>query len=368
MSGRRSVLSSKLLVNRLSYSFLVPGLLLVVLGLAAFFSLDTTLFKQQLVYLIFSLVVYIVFLNIDYHIFGTYSRFLYIGMILALALLFIIGFEAKGAIRWFEFFGLKLQFSEIIKPFYIIFLAHFLSTDKSPSFIKFIKVLAFTFPIFFLILKQPDLGNAIIFFMTTFFILFSYGFPISYFIGLGVSIALPLPFLFNFLHGYQKQRLLSFIGASGDPLGSSYNAIQALISIGSGGFFGKGFGQATQSILKFLPERHTDFIFASITESLGFMGGVLLIGLYGVLLYNIYKLSRRVDDQFSYLVVSGCFFLLMTHIFFNMGMNLGILPIVGITLPFVSYGGSSLLTNFIILGIVSSVNFEFKKRHSIEIR
>jgi rod shape determining protein RodA len=197
--------------------------------------------------------------------------------------------------------------------------------------------------------------------------LMSYGFPIKYFAGIGIVLAALFPVVFNFLHDYQKARLLTFINPTADPFGSSYNAVQSLISIGSGGLSGKGIGEGTQSILKFLPERHTDFIFATISESLGFAGALFLILLYAFLLWKLYKLSLNIRDEFSRLMVLGFFYVFLTHIFLNIGMNLGIVPIVGITLPFVSYGGSSLLTFFMILGIISAASHDFKKRTTLEI-
>jgi len=197
--------------------------------------------------------------------------------------------------------------------------------------------------------------------------LFMYGFPFRYFFFLGISILIPLPIFYNFLLDYQKQRILSFINPTSDPVGSSYNTIQSLISIGSGGLFGKGFGDATQSILKFLPERHTDFIFATLSENLGFLGAVFLLCLYGYLLYRVYKIREVVSDRFSEMLLIGFYFVFLIHIFLNIGMNIGIVPVVGITLPFASYGGSSLLTSFIILGIISSVRYDFNKRKTLEI-
>ena len=360
--------SSKFAINRLKISLLVPAFVLVGISLATLASIDMLLFRAQLIFLAGAIFAYFIFLNIDYKIFGYFSKYLYIGMVGLLAVLFLIGVEAKGAVRWISFFGVSIQFSEIIKPFFIIFMAYFMSRNDSKSFSKFVQCLLLLFPIFFLTLKQPDLGNAIIYVVVTLFMMLMYGFSLWYFLLVGVVVLVPLPLLFQLLHGYQKARLLSFINTTSDPLGSSYNAIQALISVGSGGFIGKGFSGASQSILKFLPERHTDFIFATISESLGFLGAAVLIAIFGFLLYRMYKISQEVDDTFSYLVVIGFYFLLFIHIFFNIGMNIGLLPIVGITLPFVSYGGSSLLTNFIILGITSSVNFEFRRHHSIEIR
>ena len=357
----------KFSINRLNVSLLLPAVLIVLFGLSSFYSIDFSVFSQQLLFLGISLIAYFVFLNIDYRIFGLYSKQMYFVMIGLLLLLFFIGIEARGAVRWIDIFGVRLQFSEIIKPFFIIFMAKFLTSNDSRSFSKFIQVLLLTMPIFILTLKQPDLGNALVYLFTVIFMLFVYGFPFSYFLGLGAAVIIPFPIIFNFLHDYQKERILTFLDPTRDPFGSSYNAVQSLISIGSGGFFGKGFGQATQSILKFLPERHTDFIFATISENLGFVGAMALLAIYGFLLFKIYKVAQSVNDNFSHMVIIGFYFLFLTHIFLNVGMNLGIVPIVGITLPFASYGGSSLLTSFIILGMISSVRFDHGKLRSMEI-
>lgn len=358
----------KFALNRINFTLLLPAVILVGIGLMTLHTIEPTLFGQQLITFIFSLVVYFLFLNIDYRIFGYTWKFVYIAMIVMLLVVFFLGIEAHGSVRWIDIFGLRLQVSEIIKPFFIISLASFLTNSKSKSFGTFLKSLLLLTPIFVLTLKQPDLGNAVIYLVTTLFMMLIYGFPISYFLGGGIVALIPLPLLFNLLQGYQKARILSFLDISSDPFGSSYNSIQALISIGSGGFWGKGFDSSTQSLLRFLPEHHTDFIFATITENLGFIGGMLILALFMFLMYRVYSVFIVVDDEFTRLMIAGFFFLLMTHIFFNIGMNVGILPVVGITLPFLSYGGSSLVTNFIMLGILSSAGFEYKKRFSMEIR
>jgi rod shape determining protein RodA len=194
-----------------------------------------------------------------------------------------------------------------------------------------------------------------------------YSFPFYYYIiSLFVLIA-PAPLILQMLKPYQKERLVTLFNITADPFGSSYNAIQALISIGSGGFFGKGLGEGTQSVLRFLPERQTDFIFASISEGLGFIGGMSIICLLCFLLYRIYKVSQNTNDTYPYLITMGVFFLILVQTVTNIGMNMGMMPIIGVTLPMVSYGGSSLITNFILLGIVSSIGYEYKKRRTFEI-
>lgn len=346
---------------------LIPALGLALISLSTLYSMDISLFRQQLVALAVSLFAYMLFLNIDYRLFKNFSKQIYIGMLLSLGLIFIIGIEAKGAVRWIDIFGVRIQFSEVLKPFFIIVLAHFLSRDENHSIGKFFTSLLLLFPIFFLVLRQPDLGNAIIYFLAALCMMLFYGFPFRYFLSLGSLVMVPMPIFLTLLKDYQRTRLFSFLNSTSDPFGSSYNAIQSLISVGSGGFFGKGFGQATQSILRFLPERHTDFIFATISESLGFVGGIVVLLLFIVLLIHIYRIAVNASDPFSYLVTTGMFFLLLIHVFLNIGMNLGILPIVGITLPLVSYGGSSLLTNFIILSILSVIRSEGKKNKVFEI-
>jgi len=172
--------------------------------------------------------------------------------------------------------GFRIQFSEILKPFLAISFSSLLLTKKN-NFKQLLSVLLFLFPILFLIFLQPDLGNTLIYFFVAILTLIFFGFSYRYFISGLVGLAICVPFLWNFLHQYQKQRIISFLNPSSDPLGNSYNAIQSLITVGSGMFLGKGLGLGTQSILSFLPEKHTDFIFATISEQIGFFGDFFII-------------------------------------------------------------------------------------------
>lgn len=354
--------------HRVDFLLLAPALGLLSISLITLLSISTELFKQELIYGFIGIFIYFVFLNFDYRILGSFSKQIYIAILLLLGLIFIIGFESKGAVRWIEIFGVSFQFSELLKPFFIIVFAYFLSKKESHNLSTFLNSLIILFPVFFLVLRQPDLGNAIIYFTTSLCMMLSYGFPLRYFLSLGAAILIPMPVFFSLLKDYQRERIYSFLNSTSDPFGSSYNAIQALISVGSGQFLGKGYGQATQSNLRFLPERHTDFIFATMSESFGFIGGVVVMVLFVVLLIHIYKISLAATDTFSHLVATGMFYVILVHAFFNIGMNLGILPIVGITLPFVSYGGSSLITNFMILSILSVINSDRSKGKIFEIR
>lgn len=353
---------NRLSFNRIDFSLLIPPILLVIISLATLFSIERAFFYQQLAFFGVSLFFYFIFLNIDYRVFGYYSKSIYVLILLLLLAVLFFGTEVNGARSWFGFFGVHLQISELVKPFFIILMANFLSKSKMNMLAKYFLSFAIFLPIFFLIFKQPDLGTGAMYFGTLIGMLLMSGFPWKYFFFSAFAALIPLPLIFRFLATYQKERLITFFNTTADPTGSSYNAIQALISIGSGGLFGKGLGEGTQSVLRFLPERQTDFIFASISEGLGFIGGATVICVLCFLLYKIYAKSRKIENTYEYLIVIGAFFLFLTQMVVNIGMNMGLVPIIGITLPFVSYGGSSLLTSFIILGIISSINYEYSSR------
>jgi rod shape determining protein RodA len=346
---------------------LVPVAILVILGLTALFSISVVYFKSQLIFLVISVFVFIFFSFANYKIFQLYGLYIYIFSIIALFFVLILGIETRGSVRWIEFLGFRIQFSEILKPFLAISFSSLLLTKKN-NFKQLLSVLLFLFPILFLIFLQPDLGNTLIYFFVAILTLIFFGFSYRYFISGLVGLAICVPFLWNFLHQYQKQRIISFLNPSSDPLGNSYNAIQSLITVGSGMFLGKGLGLGTQSILSFLPEKHTDFIFATISEQIGFFGDFFIIVCFGLILYRIFLIYQRSDDDFCRIFSAVCFFIILVQFFINIGMNIGMIPIVGVTLPFVSYGGSSLLSNFILLGLLSAINTSQKKEEIFQIR
>jgi rod shape determining protein RodA len=218
-----------------------------------------------------------------------------------------------------------------------------------------------------LVFLQPDLGNALIYVLVTLITLVAFGFPFKFFFSGAVILLILSPVFWKFLHDYQKQRIMTFLHPN-DPLGLSYNAIQAVIAVGSGMLVGRGLGLGTQSGLRFLPERHTDFIFATLSEELGLIGGILMLITLVFLLYKIYMIFRSQDELFGKIFSIIAFSLIFLQFFINIGMNIGILPIVGITLPFVSYGGSSLLSNFILLGILSAMSRGDQSRNVLEIK
>lgn len=355
-------------VHRIDFSLLTPALFLVFISLTTLFSIDISLFRQQIAFLFVGIIFYFLFLNIDYRFFEPYAKHLYALMLTGFFIVLLFGTVVNGSKSWLVFLGLHVQPEELIKPFFIVFVAYFLSHTKLPNLSKYIVVIGVVIPIIFLILRQPDTGTALVYIATFCGMLLMYGFPFYFYVISFFTVFFPAPVILQFLRPYQKERLITLFNLTSDPFGSSYNAIQALISIGSGGFFGKGLGEGTQSVLRFLPERHTDFIFASISEDLGFIGGISVICFLIFILYRIYKVSTKIHDAYPYLIVIGSFFVLLVQVVINIGMNMGMMPIIGITLPLVSYGGSSLVTSFIILGIVSSIGYEYKKKQTLEIQ
>lgn len=354
-------------IHRVDFSLLIPSFLLVALSLSTIFSIDINLFRQQLFFLLAGIFLYILFLNIDYRFFAQYPKFIYALIIAMFLVVLTFGTEINGSKSWLVFFGIHLQIEELLKPLFIIVIAYFLSYSKLSKGLKYLLTIGITLPIFFLIMRQPDTGTALMYLGTLSGMLLMYGFPFFYYVLSLIAVVLPAPVIYQLLKPYQRERIITLFNLTADPSGSSYNAIQSLISIGSGGFFGKGLGEGTQSVLRFLPERQTDFIFASISEGLGFLGGLSIILLIFFLLYRIYKIAGRLNEPFSYLIATGIFFLFLTQSVTNIGMNMGIMPIIGVTLPLVSYGGSSLITSFILLGIVSSIGYESKRHQTLEI-
>ncbi len=358
---------NKTIFLRTDFGLLAPCLILLVLGLSTLFSISIDLFKLQLFFSIIAIIVFFIFSQTNYQSIQNYSKSIYIASIVLLILVLTLGIQSRGSVRWLELFGFRVQFSELIKPFLAFSLAAFLSGHDNKSFRTFFLTLLFLLPVAFLIFAQPDLGNAVIYVIVTILALIVFGLPLRYFFLSFLVFLASFPVFWKFMHAYQRQRILTFFHLNIDPLGSSYNAIQAIIAVGSGMFFGKGLGLGTQSILRFLPERHTDFIFATISEELGFVGAVIILFAFVFLLYRIFLIYRDSVDSFPKLFAIVSFFLILTSFSINVAMNIGILPIVGVPLPFVSYGGSSLVSNFILLGLLSSLGRQDKKE-ALEIK
>lgn len=350
-------------LSQIDLGLLVPVFALVIISLTTLFSISLQLFTAQLVYLLISIVIFLFVSHFNYTVLKHYALPFYIISIVFLTLILIVGIESRGAVRWFEIFGFRFQFSELAKPLLAVSLASFLADSRSRAAKTYFIAFALFVPIFILIFFQPDLGSALVYLGVLLLALFIYGLPGRIIAGGLILFLAALPLFWRFLHDYQKDRIFTFLYPTSDPLGSSYNAIQAQIAVGSGSFFGKGLGSGTQSILRFLPERHTDFIFATISENLGLIGSLIIVVAFAFLFYRLYSMFSASQDKFIKMFTLISFFFIFLQFFINVSMNIGILPVVGITLPFVSYGGSSLLSNFIILGILSS--YRLREREQV---
>lgn len=353
---------------KIDWWLLAPVGLLLIVSLTTLFSLNSSFFVNQLFTLSIGITAFFVFSQIPYVLYKRLAIPLYIISVILLIAVLIIGLESRGSVRWIYIFGFPIQFSEILKPFLSLCFASLLAAGTNRSLKTFLLSISLVTPIFFLIALQPDLGNALIYVIATGIVLVVFGFPWKWFGALALPFVLSSPILWHFLHEYQKNRILTFLNPTSDPLGISYNVIQAMIAVGSGMIMGKGLSQGTQSGLRFLPERQTDFIFASLSEGLGLFGALIIILCFVALCYRIYRLFVRIDDTFCQIFAVCTFSFILIHFFVNVGMNIGLLPIVGVTLPFVSYGGSSLLSNFIFLGILSSIASSHRRRPVLEIR
>ncbi|MDC0546612.1 rod shape-determining protein RodA [Gammaproteobacteria bacterium] len=281
-------------------------------------------------------------------------------LVVSIVLIFItilFGKEINGAKRWLDLGFFTLQTSEIVKIALPIFLASYLYNKPLPISLKhtFITLILISF-IFFLVYRQPDLGTSLVVFMAGVYILFLAGLSWKFIFTSFGLIVLSLPFLWNnFLQPFQRQRILTFLDPSSDPYGSSWNITQSKIAIGSGGMSGKGFQEGSQAHLNFLPEAETDFIFAVIAEEFGFVGVCILLSIFFFILLRCLYLAFNARDRFCRLTIGGLSLVFASTLFINLGMVVGIIPVVGMPMPFISKGGSSLLSFYIAFGIIISM-------------
>ncbi len=328
-------------------------LCLASFGLFLLLTINQTLFFQQFLYLAVAVLLFILISHIDPILLWWIAPAGYVGSILFL-LLSYLGPAVRGAQRWIMVAGVQIQPSELIKPLLILAFARFMA-QYPPRNLRymFMHIALFALP-FLLVFKQPDLGSSLVYAGFWLSMLLAGGFPVGLFT-LGIFAgSLLLPFVWRVLAVYQRNRILTFFNPALDPKGAGYNAIQAMIAVGSGQLFGRGLGRGTQSHLRFLPEFHTDFIFATLIEELGFIGGCLLFLGYGLLLWRIIAplLKGEVSDIFPFVYSVGLFATLLSQVFIHAGMNMGLIPITGITLPFISAGGSSLLSLAVSFGFL----------------
>jgi len=284
--------------------------------------------------------------------------YLFYFCILALLLfVFFYGITASGSKRWIDLFFINLQPSELMKISLILFLAKYYNKIPSTNVtnIKYIitPALAVFFPVY-LIITQPDLGTSLLIAISGIAVIWLTGFNMKYFLYLSLVSVCLIPLGISFLKPYQKSRILTFLNPERDPLGAGYQIIQSKIAVGSGGIFGKGFLNGSQSYLDYLPEKHTDFIFTLFSEEFGFVGSLGLLLIYALIIYRIIRIGIRSKSNFSKLYCFGFSTSFFVYVAVNMSMVLGLLPIVGSPLPIMSYGGSAMLSIMIGLGIVMS--------------
>ena len=286
-----------------------------------------------------------------------WSPWLYgIGVSLLIAVL-VMGVMGKGAQRWLDLGFMRFQPSELVKLAAPMMLAWFLSSKPLPPNWKQIMVslVLLAIPVT-LIAKQPDLGTAILVASSGLFVLFLAGISWRLIIGLGLLATAAAPAIWYLMHDYQRRRVLTFLNPESDPLGAGYHIIQSKIAIGSGGLYGKGWLNGTQSQLEFLPERHTDFIFAVLGEEFGFIGVLVLLTIFLFIILRGLYMASQAQDSYSRLLAGALVLVFFVYLFVNMGMVSGILPVVGVPLPMVSYGGTSLVTLMAGFGMLMSIH------------
>lgn len=340
----------------------VTCFLLLLIGLSLIYSTSLNsskgIFVHQIIYSLLAVVLFIFFAFFDYRTLTKQSRFYYVAFVISLVALLGVGKVVQGSGRWFNLGFINLQPAEFMKLVMVLVLARFFALRRGEinSFKNVILSLVYVLIPMALIAKQPDLGSAIVLFAIWIGMLFFSTVNKKVFVYLLIGFALFSGFAWKFLlHDYQKNRIEIFINPERDPQGKGYNVRQATIAIGSGGLFGRGLGKGLQSQLRFLPERQTDFIFASAAEELGFLGSMVIIVLYFILLSRLLMIYKICRDDLSRFLIVGIFFMLLSQIVINAGMNMGIMPVTGIPLPMLSYGGSSLLTIAVSIGIAEAV-------------
>ena len=321
----------------------------------------TRLFWQQLVWLSGGWSLFFLLTITDYQIFKRFAPIFYLLNCLALVAVMLFGKSYYGAQRWLDLGFFRYQPSETVKLTVVFVLARYLSNrsyDQGLGFKDlFIPALIMGAP-FALTVKQPDLGTALLIAAIAGSMIIFVKVKRNVVITTALAALITVPIAWNFgLKEYQKNRVRTFLYPSRDPRGSGYNSIQSKIAVGSGRILGKGFRKGTQSQLEFIPERHSDFIFSVLSEEHGFLGSTATIGLFLILYVMALRIASQARDKFGSLVVVGILALIFWHTFINIGMVIGILPIVGVPLPLLSYGGSSMLTVMAGLGIISGVAY-----------
>ena len=364
---------SRLRLKQFDWIIPITAIILVIIGLFTIQStilasyatnpvLNSKLLNVQLLAFAIGLLLFIIISNLDYKLLKIFATPIYFFAIIALAAVLIFGQLTRGSMRWFEIGPINIQPATISIVFFVIaFAALFERLGKKINSIQnlFICILLVGLPIA-LIAVEPDLGSAVILFSIWLTLLFLSPLTTRHLLMMLFTFILLAPIVWVSLANYQRIRVESFLNPNQDPTGTGYNMIQSIIAVGSGQIWGRGWGQGKQSHLQYLPEQHTDFIFATFAEEQGFVGSVIVVILYFVMLSRCFIIVQKVPDFFGKLLGYGLITWFFLHVFVNIGMNLGIAPITGIPLPLISYGGTSMITALMALGLIESI-----KKHSI---
>ncbi|MDQ7815152.1 MAG: FtsW/RodA/SpoVE family cell cycle protein [Patescibacteria group bacterium] len=356
--------------SRYDWSLMFTSLMLVVIGFLSIYGInlsqatDFFQFKKQLLAVGLGLVAMVAISYLDYRHIMMSGWLVYAFGFILLILALIVGKSAHGGGRWFVVGSLSFQPVELAKVTMAVFLASYVSrhSHKRMNWTIFIgsgvALLGYLIPV----LLQPDFGSGMVLLAIWGATVVFCGLPRRAWWILFITALVSSTLLWNFgLKPYQRDRLVSFVDPAADPLGAAYNVTQARIAIGSGGFFGKGIGEGSQARLRFLPEASTDFMFAVVGEELGFLGLLLVLGLFGYVMWRMLRIGMQSSDAFGgILAVAFCAFILF-HLLVNAGMNLGLMPVTGIPLPFLSAAASSIVTMFIVIGLVQSVAVHGRK-------
>jgi rod shape determining protein RodA len=332
---------------------------LMLMGLVILYSADNqswTLLVRQLVWVVISLCIMLVFAQIPPRKYYQWAPWIFSTSILLLVAVLAMGHTSKGAQRWLNMGVFQFQPSELVKLAMPMMLAWYLEKKLLPPNFKTLLIsgLLLLIPLA-LVAKQPDLGTALMIVFTGICVLVLAGIRFRHIFLMLIAIGCAAPFLWHFLHDYQRQRVLTFLNPEADPLGTGYHIIQSKIAVGSGGLWGKGYLQGTQSHLRFLPEHATDFIFGVVGEEFGLIGAVLLITTLTFIVLRGLYISSQAQDTFSRLLAGSLSLTFFLSFFVNIGMVTGILPVVGMPLPLISYGGSAMLTIMAGFGILMSI-------------
>lgn len=340
-------------------------LLLICFGLAEIYSValgrpqsDFLNFKKQVIFAIIGLLAFFALSFLDYNVLRSYSKHLYVFAFIFLAGVLFIGQTTRGTKAWYGLADFGIQPVEFAKFALILFLAKYFSSSgfKEKELKRILVSCGGALPFMILVLAQPDFGSAFVLFLLWLSIVVLAGFNKKYFMAIGLILAVIFSFSWHFvLKDYQQQRIITFLNPSFNPLGQGYNVSQAIIAVGAGGIIGRGIGFGSQSQLKFLPEAQTDFIFAVVAEELGFFGAALIILFFGVFFYRCLEHSKRINNDFGVFFILGSASLIFIEMFINIGMNMGILPVIGISLPFLSYGGSGLISSLMFVGVIQNI-------------